>query len=180
MPSIYAFADELARICPHLGAVQHHKHLYRFWRKRLLETGEAPFAEMAVSERLGPYFQSLDSYRLGRSNEVVSSTDSAVLTAIVAEFDGLSGKELAKRSHDEYLEWGFSRLGLKPTQAGNVVIMPELVRTLAPLDRLGIEGKKVKVFRPDDSHEELQRGIEQLSVLYRMGAHFDEVLIQER
>lgn len=91
----------------------------------------------------------------------------------------MSGKALANRSHD-YLEWGFKRLGMKPTENGSRQITPKLVKTLAPCERISIDGNKVKVFRPDNSTEELNRGLKQLAILYELGARFEEVLIQAR
>jgi hypothetical protein len=47
-------------------------------------------------------------------------------------------------------------------------------------DRLAVEGGKVKIFRQNNSVEELRRGIKQLAALFAVGARFEEILIQVR
>lgn len=47
-------------------------------------------------------------------------------------------------------------------------------------DRLAVKGGKIKIFRRDNSVQELRRGVRQLAELTRAGAKFEEVLIQIR
>ena len=54
------------------------------------------------------------------------------------------------------------------------------LRKQSSFDRLAVKGGKVKIFRQNNSVEELRRGIKKLAALYAVGARFEEILIQVR
>lgn len=181
MPTDFDFSAYLTQRCGHIGKVQRHKTLYEIYRLGVVKTGIAPFTGTIVAWPLGPVF--LDIWQqphVQGSPSLLTPADRALADEAISQIGSMSGKALADRSHDKYVEWGFKRLGLQPTETGSRQITPDLIKQLAPCDRISIERNKVKVFRPDDSVEELNRSVKQLAILYSLGARFEEVLIQAR
>jgi hypothetical protein len=128
---------------------------------------------------LGPVFVNVWKRPTAQGNALIlTPSDHALSDEVFQQLGSMSGRALAAHAHEKYVEWGFARLGLKPTECGSHTITPEIIRKLALCDRLAIEGNKVKVFRRDSSITELNRGVKQLATLYQLGARFEEVLIQ--
>ena len=180
MPTDFDFSAYLTSRCGNLGRVQRHKKLYDIYRLGIVKNGFPPFVGTVVAWPLGPVFLDVWKHPNAQGNPLLLTTEDRDLAdSVISQTNAMSGKALANRSHD-YLEWGFKRLGMKPTENGSRQITPKLVKTLAPCERISIDGNKVKVFRPDNSTEELNRGLKQLAILYELGARFEEVLIQAR
>lgn len=181
MPTDFDCNSYLASRCGRLGRVQRHKILYEIYRNGLIRNGVPPFSGTVMAWPLGPVF--LDVWKQPNARgfpSLLTSSDCLLAEEALQHLGSLSGKALAKRSHEKHLEWAYTRLGLKPAETGNRHIVPEITLKLAACDRLAIDGDRVKVFRPDDSVEELNRGVKQLAALYALGAKFAEVLIQTR